>query len=88
MVLDGTWLVHLPKVLWWLVCEGNMAYFLYRLYQPYQPDASNDNRCYSPRWMQKSRALMMVSLWWAATIQLMQAPAYVTNACARQTSRA
>ena len=70
MVLDGTWLVHLPKVVWWLVGEGNLAYFLYRLYQP---DAANDNNCYSPGWEQTSSAFIVVSRWWETTAQLMHA---------------
>jgi len=60
MVLDGTWLVHLPKVVWWLVCEGNLAFFLYRFYQPH---ASDGNGCYSPGWTQTSSALIVVSFW-------------------------
>ena len=59
MVLDGTWLVHLPKVVWWLVGEGNLAYFTYRLYQP---AASNNESCYSPGWEQTSSAFIVVSL--------------------------
>ena len=58
MVLDGKWLVHLPKVGWWLVCEANLAYFIYRLYQP---EPSNDNSCYAPGWEQTSSALIVVS---------------------------
>ncbi len=66
MVLDGTWLVHLPKVVWWLVGEGNLAYFIYRLYQP---AASNNSSCYSPGWEQTSSAFIVVSLCWEPGIQ-------------------
>ena len=80
MVLDGTWLVHLPKVVWWLVCEGNLAFFLYRFYQP---QISGGNGCYSPGWTQTSSALIVVSLWRRDPTQLMQAPTHGIHACPR-----
>ena len=77
MVLDGTWLVHLPKVVWWLVCEGNLGFFLYRFYQPH---ASDGNGCYSPGWTQTSSALIVVSLLRRDTTQLMQV-AFTCHSC-------
>ncbi len=59
MVLDGTWLVHLPKVGWWLVCQANLGYFRYRLYQP---EPGNHKICYVRGWEQTSSALIVVSL--------------------------
>ena len=59
MVLDGNLLVHLPKVGWWIACEGNLAYFIWRLYQV--NDRENDS-CLSPSWVHTSSALIVVSL--------------------------
>ena len=57
MVLDRTWLVHLPKVGWWLACEGNLGYFIWRLYQP---DNTHDGSCNAPGWQQTASALIVV----------------------------
>ena len=57
MVLDGSWLVHLPKVGWWLACKANLAYFLWRFYHP---DFSTPQDCNSPSWQRIGSALLVV----------------------------
>lgn len=59
MNLDGNWLLHLPKLGWWLACEANMAYLRWRFYQPDDPAVVS---CDSPGWQQTSSALLVVSL--------------------------
>ena len=57
MVLDRSWLVHLPKVGWWLACKANLAYLIYRLYKP---DTSASGDCNSPAWQRTCSALLVV----------------------------
>ena len=58
MVLDRDWVVHLPKVGWWLACEGNLAYLLWRLYQH---DDSASVYCSAPTWQVNASVLIVVS---------------------------
>ena len=60
MVLDGKWLIHLPKLGWWLACEANLAFLIWHLYQP-EP-ASYSTSCASPPWEQASTYLIAVRL--------------------------
>ena len=55
MVLDGEWIVHMPKLGWWLACEGNLAYFMWHLYQP-----EDTSGCEVPNWQQTSSSLIAV----------------------------
>ena len=58
MVLDGTWLVHLPKLAWWIACEANLGFLIWHLYQP--DTAANSPGCFSPSWQQSSSSLIAV----------------------------
>ena len=62
MTLDGNWLVHWPKVGWWLACEANLAYFIGRFYQPSNVNVSPaEENCDQPGWLQTASALLVVS---------------------------
>ena len=62
MVLDRTWLVHLPKLVMWLACEANLAFLIWHLYQPDLTAVltGEDSGCHSPSWQQTSSTLIAV----------------------------
>ena len=57
MVLDGNWLVHLPKLAPWLAFQANLIYILWKFYQLY---TYTEAGCRSPHWLRVSSALVAV----------------------------